>query len=139
MEQSNKKVWLSVVAVVVLGFAGYRLFFRSTEAYSYPDRFTGHGVCLACGQESTIEYPAMSQPPYECQGCGEKTVYLWWFCDDCRYRFIPDLVPGKPGEPPKPNPYPVCTHCRCMHITSWDPDNPYQAPEGDAPLPKWPQ
>lgn len=137
MEQSKKKVWLSVIAIALLCFAGYRMFIQPSDVVAYPDEFTGQGVCLNCQQEVTFSYKAMTKPPYVCQGCGEQAVYLWWYCDDCSHRFVPNLV-RKEGEPPRPNPYPYCTHCRCMNITAWDPENPYQSPMGDAKLPEWP-
>ncbi len=138
MDQQKRNVAIAVVAVVIIAFAGYRvLTARSGGAMKFPDEFTAAGICLNCKQETTITFHPGEKPPYHCEGCGEDAVYPWWFCNDCKYRFIPELI-RKPGQPPRPTPYPVCTHCGCADVSGWDPDNPYQVPQGDAPLPKWP-
>ena len=137
MEQSKRNAWLGVIAAAVLAFAGYRVFFKSDKAFSYPDEFTATGVCLHCGQTVTFSFAAGAKPPYHCEGCGEDAVYPWWYCEDCHYRFVPEMI-REPGQPPRPNPYPTCTHCGCPNVSGWDSENPYQVPDGDAKLPPWP-
>ena len=137
MENSNRKVWLTIISVTVLVVAGYRLIFGSTGKPKLPDTYTAYGICLACKQEATILHQKDDPQPFLCQGCGEQAVYTWWYCNDCRYRFIPELI-RTPGEPPHPTPYPTCTHCSCNSVSGWDPENPDQARGHDAKLPKWP-
>lgn len=137
MEDSKRKVWLTVIVVVLFAFAGYRIFFGGTRKPQIPDEFTGYGVCLACGQEAAAVFRKEEVQPFHCQACGEDAVYLWWFCNDCGYRFVPELV-REPGQPPRPTPFPYCTHCACNSVSGWDPDNPAHGPENDAKLPPWP-
>jgi hypothetical protein len=137
MDGSKRNMWLIVVAVVLFAFAGYRVFFGASSKLDLPDTFTGYGVCLACREEAIVIYKRGVRGPFRCEACGEQAVYLWWFCNDCGYRFIPELI-RKPGEPPRPTPYPYCTHCSCNSISGWDPEDPSQFPEGDARLPQWP-
>jgi len=137
MEQSKRNFWLGVVAVVLFAFAGYRVFFGGAKKVQLPDTYAGSGVCLACNEENLVVYKAKQSQPFQCEACGEQAVYLWWFCNECGYRFVPELV-REPGRLPYPTPYPVCTHCNCSGITGWDRDNPNMAPKGDAKLPKWP-
>ena len=137
MENSKRKLWLGGLAVVLFAFAGYRVFFGASRKPVLPDTFTGYGVCLSCKQDAIVVYKKGENEPFTCQACGDEGVCLWWFCNDCGYRFIPELI-REPGEPPRPTPYPVCTHCSCNAVSGWDPENPLQAPEGDANLPNWP-
>ena len=138
MSKNQRNVVLGVLAVAAIAYAGYRIM-RGGKAQSLQTvrNFTGYGVCLNCKQEAIVTFGANELPPYHCEACGEDAFYLWWYCRECKYRFIPDLI-RKPGQPPRPNPYPRCTHCGCSDVCGWDPDNPYQVPQGDAPLPKWP-
>ena len=138
MEKSARKTWMGVIAVVVLALAGYRTFFASGAKVDLPDTYRCYGVCLHCGEEAVGDYKTGDPPPYVCQACGERTVLPWWFCYDCGYRFIPQLVASDDGLP-HPTPYPFCTHCGCRSVTAWDADDPGLAPEGDAKLPKWPE
>jgi hypothetical protein len=137
MAQSKRNTWLGIIAAILIAFAGYRLFFGASQRVDLPDTFTGHGVCLACEEESLIVYQKGEREPFPCEACGQRSVYAWWFCDDCRHRFVPELV-RQPDEPPRPTPFPYCTRCGCRGVAGWEPDNPYMAPEGDAELPKWP-
>jgi predicted RNA-binding Zn-ribbon protein involved in translation (DUF1610 family) len=137
MQGSKRNLWLGIIAAVVLAFAGYRLLFGGSKKVVIPDEFAGSGVCLACGEEALVVFKRGQSQPFRCEACGQEAVYLWWFCNDCGYRFIPELI-REPGKLPYPTPYPVCTHCNCNNITGWDADNPNMAPEGDAPLPEWP-
>jgi DNA-directed RNA polymerase subunit RPC12/RpoP len=137
MQQSKRNLWLGGIAVVLLAFAAYRVFSGTSGKPDLPDRYTGYGVCLACGQDLTVVYEKDQAQPLRCDACGEEAVYLWWFCNDCRYRFIPELI-REPGQPPRPTPYPVCTHCNCTAVAGWNPDNPNMVPEGQARLPRWP-
>ena len=136
MEQSKRNVWLGAIALVLLGYAGYRVFFGSTGAYDVPPEYLVHAVCLSCGEECTVVVQRDDEgAPYTCQACGENAVYLWWYCHECKYRFVPRLV-NRPGEPPRPEPFPTCTHCNCQSVSDYDPE--HQDIEGTAKLPKWP-
>jgi DNA-directed RNA polymerase subunit RPC12/RpoP len=137
MEQSKRNMLLGGVAAILLAFAGYRVFFGATGKPELPDMYTSYGICLACGQEATVVHSKDQREPFHCEACGHDAVYSWWFCDDCRYRFIPELI-RRPGEPPRPTPFPVCTHCNCKGVAGWDPENPNMVPEGQAKLPEWP-
>lgn len=137
MDDSKRKLWLGIITVVLFAFAGYRVFFGASGKPKLPDTFTGYGVCLACGQDAIVIYKKGESAPFACEACGDQAVYLWWFCNDCGYRFIPELI-RQPGEPPRPTPYPYCTHCSCNNVSGWDPEDPSQGPEGDAKLPRWP-
>ncbi len=137
MNPKQRNALLAAVAVVLLAVAGFRMLRSSGNAIENIRTYTGYGVCLACKQESVVSYGVNESQPLRCEACGEQAFYLWWYCNECKYRFIPDLV-RKPGQPPRPNPYPRCTHCGCADVSGWDPENPYQTPAGDAELPDWP-
>ena len=53
-------------------------------------------------------------------------------------RFVPALVAGPAGPPPKLPLGTVCTHCQSSSIGPWFADQAGYEPAGTMPLPKWP-
>jgi len=125
-----KQVGLAILAVGLLGFAGWR-FFGAKGEIKLPDKFRAPGICIACNTETTIEYPAKTVPPYKCPSCDQETFYTWWYCPECQHRFIPELTKETPRRPVR---FPQCTHCSCKSVSGWDPQS--MPTRGDAKLPK---
>lgn len=140
MNESTRK-WAGIaVGVVAVGLAVY-FFSRNTgDKDKYPRQLTVDGVCLACKQEVKARIKAVSDfAPYDCPNCKEMAVYPWFYCDNCRKRFVPELIPGAghDGKPALPA-APKCSGCRSNLVMQYIPGfSP--PPAGDAPLPKWPQ
>ncbi|MFN0135819.1 MAG: hypothetical protein ACKVS9_06840 [Phycisphaerae bacterium] len=129
---NSKAVGLSILAIVVFGLAGWRILAGSGEL-KMSKTFTAQGICLSCKTEGTVEYAAKTVPPYKCASCDAESFYSFWYCMDCQYRFVPDLMKDAPR---RPVPYPVCLHCNCKTVSAWIPELMPQ--RGDAKLPKYP-
>jgi hypothetical protein len=97
-----------------------------------------HGVCLACREHAQLRVPLRELEPYECPECGERAVYQWWFCFECKYRFVPNLVRPAGGGPPHVPFAPACPNCKGNMCGAWVADDPAYQPAGEAELPKWP-
>lgn len=138
MNESKRNTVFIIVSLLLIGFAGYRLMTANKAAAIVPKEFVGEGVCLACKQEVTLKYDSGELPPFECPACGEKAAYLWMYCNECRHRFIPELVRLTPDAPPRPKPYFDCPNCGCTSYTNYRPDDEMQHVAGDAQLPHWP-
>lgn len=137
MESSTtRNVGLSVLAVAMIAFATWR-FLGSSGKVRVADQFTAKGVCLSCKQEGEALYKKGERPPYKCAACDQQAFVMWWFCNDCHYRFIPEFV-KEGASPARPTAFPKCTHCNCASVSGWDTENPAHAARGDAKLPKWP-
>jgi hypothetical protein len=130
---------LGAAAVVMLAIAAY-LFatHRSSEA-QYPSHYTVQTVCLATGEEFPVTSKVTEREPYANPKTGRRTLFPWYFCYNCKYRFVPTPIPSAGGEPPRLPMVPTCPHCGNQGGSSWDPSDPAQAhPAGTAPLPKVP-
>lgn len=137
MSSGTKNGLLGVVAVALLVYAGYRIFFVGAEPFQPPRTKSGFGVCLHCKQDTTFKVDAREQAPYVCQGCGERAVYPWMYCLQCNHRFVPDLERTGSG-PPRIGTFLSCPVCGCYEMMAFNPADDSITPAGDAPLPKWP-
>lgn len=139
MNKTQRNLALGTLAVVLLAYSGYRIFGqrRGVGALNIPEQITQHGVCLACKQEVEVTHPLRERPPYVCPVCGERAVYIWWYCYECHYRFIPTLEKDDQGVL-RPTRFPRCPHCGCTTVGEYNPEMGRQTPEADYPLPKWP-
>ncbi|RMF83286.1 MAG: hypothetical protein D6744_04925 [Planctomycetota bacterium] len=138
MENSTRNIVLGTIAALALALAAWRFVSKPPQKFEIPKTINHYAVCLSCKQESLISHPKELAAPWECPACGEKACYQWLYCSECNYRFVPNLVWREGIDHPIPNPYPYCTHCGCTNVTAFSPNNPDQAPLGDAPLPEWP-
>ena len=130
----QKNIWLAVVAAIVLGIAAWR-YFGGPKEFKIATEFRTQGVCLACKAETEASYKRGESEPLSCPTCKERAFYSWWYCNECHYKFVPDLM--KDGtNAPKPNPFAKCPHCNCPSVAKFDPE--FQSPKNTVPLPKWP-
>lgn len=130
---NGKQLGLGALALVIFALVGWRLFGGKGDSIM-PRTFEGHGVCLACKTETTIQYEAKTLPPYKCPSCDQDAFYTWWYCSECQHRFIPELTNESPRRPVR---FPACTHCNCKGVSGWM-DAQLMPTRGDAKLPKWP-
>ncbi|MBI5865303.1 MAG: hypothetical protein HZB38_12495 [Planctomycetes bacterium] len=130
----KKNVWLGIIAVLALTAAGW-VFFSQPKKFKLAGEFATTGVCLSCKADGQAVFKKGEYEPLKCPSCGDVAFYSWWYCNECGYRFVPDLM--KDGSnAPKPNPFSKCAHCNCQSVAKFDPE--FHAPHGDARLPKWP-
>lgn len=123
--------------MILLGAAAYLLFTRADPGAKFPTHYAIAGVCLACKQDAAVTHGSREIEPYPCPKCGQRAVYEWMYCPDCKKRFIPNLVRPVAGEPPRMPVVPACVLCKSAGTTSYDPRDTSQKPVGDVPLPKW--
>lgn len=135
----SRNVVLGIVAVLLLGFAGWRFFSAKPVGPRIPSKFKAFGVCLHCKQEGEATFNRLDMPPFDCAACGEKALYPWLYCNDCHFKFVAKLMRRPDRDLPVPDPYPFCTHCNCASVSDFNRDNSNQTVMGTAPLPKWPQ
>lgn len=129
-----KNVWLGVAGVLALGLAGWR-FFSTDKQFKMATEFKTNGVCLVCKADNEAVFRKGENEPLKCPSCSEQAFYSWWYCNECHYRFVPDLL--KDGtNTPKPNPFAKCAHCNCPSVAKFDPE--FHTVKNSAPLPKWP-
>ena len=127
---------LLAVAVVGLAVAAF-LLARAGREGRLPDRYTVEGVCLKCGQEARITFGSANPQPFECDDCGERSVYEWMYCYDCKRRFVPKLV-KRPDQPPQFPMIPVCIDCGTQRVGAYVAIDPEQEPVGNLSLPELP-
>jgi Zn ribbon nucleic-acid-binding protein len=135
----KKQLVLVLVALGAFGIAAYLVFGRSASTVQIGKNFTEAGVCLSCKAEGQVSYPREEPAPHRCPKCGEQAFYPYYFCNDCKYRFVPPLVAGPAGTPPGLPLGAVCPRCQSSSVGPWFADQPGYEPEGTMPLPKWPQ
>ena len=135
MNDSTKSAVLGGVALVVLGGAAY-LFFKPRAAVSFPTRYTIEGVCLACHAQDRVDAKLTDPPPHRCSKCGQSAIFGWYYCQDCKKRFVPN--PVKSADRISLPVIPSCGGCGSQRVSQYASDDPEQTPAGDAPLPKWP-
>jgi len=140
MSSTLRKLLLGGVAVVLFGVAGYLLFVRGGSEAKYPTEYFVHVVDLQTKQEAKINAKMTEAAPYLNPATGQRTFYPWWFCQGCRYRFVPPATLGADGAPHLPQ-MPSCSHCGKMVTGPWIPegDPDVEKPAGDAPLPALPK
>lgn len=130
---------LLVVAICLLGVAGYLLFGPGEPQPKVAQQFTFRGPCLACKTEVEGTYKVAESEPFECPTCHQRAAFQWWFCHDCSKRTLPHFIRAKGDQPARVPPHPRCSACNCTTIGTYLPDvMPDQVSHGDNPLPKWP-
>lgn len=137
MDERQRRTLFVALALLLVAALVVLVFWRSTPR-AIPSTLATHGVCLSC-KKSGVQKHAVNQIfPIKCESCGAEAFYGWYFCFDCRHRFVPELV-KRPGEPPR---YPItisCPKCKNTNVCGIVPQDERQAnPAGDLPLPKWP-
>jgi hypothetical protein len=139
MGKGKKNLLLGGAAVVLLGAAGVSLVTRTGSARAkFPTGYVVQGVDLETKTDVTIHATNKETAPFVNPATGKRTVYPWFFCEECKWRFVPALVPSRTGGPPKLPMIPACPKCG-RSGTPWSPDFPEQAETtGDAPLPAMP-
>jgi hypothetical protein len=134
----TKQLALGLVALGAFGVAAYLVFGRSNARVEIGEKFSEAGVCLSCKAEGQVSYPREEPAPHRCPKCSEHAFYPYYFCNDCKYRFVPALVAGPAGTPPHMPLGVACTHCQSGSAGPWFADQPGYEPAGTMPLPKWP-
>ena len=138
MNQQTRNFVLGAVAIVALGAAAFLYARGSGGGSMLPREYKMKGVCLACQKEGEYTIAARTAAPYKCKECGKEAVYPFYYCFNCKKRFVPDLVRLQPGGPLRlpPETKCPCPTCQSTDIGQWVADAT-QAPTGTAPLPKW--
>ncbi len=139
MSAGKKNLVLGGGALVLLAAAAVLLVTRGGGAQAkFPTGYVVHGVDFDTKTEVTIHATNKDAAPYVNPATGKRAVYPWFFCEECRLRFVPALEPSRTGGPPKLPMIPACPTCGKAG-TPWSPEDPEQAqPTGDAPLPALP-
>ena len=138
MSETQRNSGLGLLAVALLGFAGYMFVKRSGGREAFPSVYRLEGVCLACKQDCEATYKQGERLPAVCPHCRQRAVYQWSYCFECNKRFVATPVPSPDGGPPKPPVVPVCTACGSGRTGAYVPNDPEQRPVGDAELPTLP-
>jgi hypothetical protein len=140
MSPTLKNALLIGAAVIMLGFAAYRFLFSGGAEAKFPSEYTVQAVCLETQENLQIKYKPDQIAPFVNPKTGKRTVYPWYFCLTCKYKFVPDLVPAPDGGPPRMPVVPTCKHCGGQKAGSWNPQDPEEAtPAGVCELPKLPK
>ena len=123
----------------MLAIAVYFFSTRASPEAQYPAEYTSRVVCLETHEESKVTSKMTERAPFVNPKTGRRTLYPWYFCYNCKYRFVPTPIPSADGEAPGLPIAPTCPHCGSSHAASWVPSDPDQAnPVGTAELPKVP-
>lgn len=139
MSPTLKNALLAGAAAVIL-IAAVFLYFRPRDVAEFPTEYVVQTVCLETKQEMPVRAAMTERAPFVNPSTGRRTLYPWWFCWECKYRFVPTPIPGQGDEPPRIPPMPACPHCGSANTGSWVPEDPDAAqPAGDAPLPELPK
>jgi hypothetical protein len=135
-----KNLLLGAAAVVMLALAVYFFATRRPADAQYPTEYTESTVCLETKEEFPVTSKITERAPFVNPKTGRRTLYPWYFCNNCQYRFVPTAIPSSDGEAPRLPIAPTCPHCGAQSASSWDPSSPSQAkPAGTAPLPALPK
>ncbi len=137
MAKSQRQLLFVVIIIVGFGGAAYGLFGRKAGPSS-AKQFTETGICLSCKTEAQVTYPRAEAAPHRCPKCGGQAFYPYYFCFDCKKRFVPALVQRQSGEPLRLPLGMACTSCGSASVSPFLPNQPDYESVGDAPLPKWP-
>ena len=140
MSESKRNLAYGGGAVGILAVAVVLFVLRGGMESNLPTEVTAQCVCLETKQEFSLNYGLRDRPPLENPDTGRRTVFPWWYCQKCNKRFVPNLIPGRGGGPPRTPPIPSCPLCGSNRVGVWNPRNPESAePDGDAPLPELPK
>jgi DNA-directed RNA polymerase subunit RPC12/RpoP len=137
VSKGPRQLVFGLIIVIGFGAAAYSLFGRRSGP-TIAREFTETGICLSCKTEGEVTYPRGEVAPHRCPKCGAQAFYPYYFCFDCKKRFVPALVQRQPGEPLRLPLGIACTSCGSSNVSPFLPNEPDYEPVGDAPLPKWP-
>lgn len=137
MDSNKKNLILGAIIVLAGGFAVFRLIGGSSKP-DFPHEYTIQGVCLNCKAESPLTQQIRERPPFVCAKCGVKGVVPWYYCPNCKKRFVPTPEKGADGVIRMPI-VPTCPGCHKTNGGAFDPSDPEQKPTGDLPLPALPK
>ncbi|MCK4340330.1 MAG: hypothetical protein KAY37_01230 [Phycisphaerae bacterium] len=138
MSQSRRNVLFGILGVVAVIAACFFFFTGRGGVPRIGNKYTVHGICLACRHEGESQYPRDERPPHKCTQCGEQAVYPLYFCRDCKHRFVPHLVRTKMGDPLRIPENVWCPNCGSTNWIGFIPKLQPEEPVGDAPWPEWP-
>jgi DNA-directed RNA polymerase subunit RPC12/RpoP len=138
MSPTRRNIVLAGLAIGLFIVAGV-IFSRSDASADYPSTYMLDGVCLQCKQDGRLQLKTAQIPPYECPHCHERAFYPWFYCSDCKVKFVPNLVKNPGGGRPHGLPVvPMCSECGGPHVGNYIPTDPEQSPTGVADLPGLP-
>lgn len=139
MTYQQRNIVLGVISAVCLVAALIVFLSNRGQNRVMADEYITLCVCLACQQECDIRHGPLELVPFTCPNpdCGEAAVYPWYFCNDCKRRFVPQPLMREPGGPLRPPATITCTACGSVSITPYAPEWLKEEPIGDAPLPRW--
>lgn len=151
MAAGSKNPLLFIAAIVIFVIAVFIFVYPWKTEPAFPREKVVYGVCLETGKDMTMTVATDAVAPYLNKETGHNTVYGWWFCQDCGFRFVPPPSGMKPTETPTTQPVdgaqrgahgtgiPTCPQCGSSRTGSWWPEDPTQKdPNGTAPLPALP-
>jgi len=140
MSPKIKNLLLGAAALVMLGVAGYLFITRGSAEAEFPTHYTVQAVCLETKDEFPITSQVTDRPPFKNPKTGRLTLYPWYFCNKCQYRFVPELTRFPNDNLPRLPVIPTCPNCGSQSAGSWVPSDPQQAkPAGTAALPALPK
>lgn len=138
MSGQTRNLLLGGLAVTITGAAGYFFFSnRGSSGAVSATTYEFRGACLACKQPVQTTQHFDENFPLKCPKCGQAAVYPWYYCYQCKKRFVPELDRSGSGPPRVPM-GPRCTACGSDNVGLWVEKMTTQQPTGDATLPKWP-
>ncbi len=136
MAAQQRNALMGGLAIIAIAAAAVVFFTFRGGREKISEQFTGNGVCLACQWDGEFSYARDDRAPYVCPDCGDQAVYLWYYCNDCKHRFVPEL--DRSTVPPRIPIGVTCTNCGGRHVTQYIPKAMLEPPAGDAKLPAWP-
>lgn len=138
MTTSQKKnLILGLIAAAAGAFAIYRLSTFESSA-KLPSDYTVQGVCLACKAEAGLTQSVRERPPFECSSCKSKSVFPWFYCPQCKKRFVPPPEKRRDGSIGLPI-VPSCPSCKATNAGNFDVLDPEQEGAPAMPVPSMPK
>jgi hypothetical protein len=137
LTNSQRNGVLVGVVIIALGIVGYLSFGSGRGAAGVPSQYVTSAVCLACQKETEVKHARGELAPWTCRFCGKNAVYPWFYCSNCKKRFVPNLTRPEPGGPLRTPTVPVCPACGSQNVGLYMPGLTDEKPAGDAPLPAW--
>lgn len=137
MDQRQRNVLLGAVAVIALVVAGW-MFSSSGEDLRSIDQYTDYCACLNCDWEGLVTHSSREQDPFICEQCDHESVHYLYYCNECRSRFIPQLIRGSDGKWHVPRGA-TCISCESADVSTYLPFFHEDQYVGDIIRPKLPE
>lgn len=132
----TRNLVLGGIAAACIAIAAWR-FFQERNAGALPSEYTVKAVCMTCRAEVECTQTLRTRPPLPCPKCSAKTAVPWFYCPDCKKRYVPRFVKGEDGVVRMPI-VPACSGCGSARGQPYEPNDPEHKPTGDVPPPALP-